>query len=183
MGSKFDNNILQMTFPINNIILDGARLEGKLDYAFDLNKNYKSLYHEDIFLNNVAPYIFPFKGDKFQDWYLQNGWSNSWGILIQSHFSFEETYKHLRRFLLLQTDSKEQLYFRFYDPRVLRIFLPTCDNKQLREFFGPIEYFICEDEDPSYGLIFSFSGNQLHTERRKFELLFELTNKVQDVIT
>jgi hypothetical protein len=40
------------------------------------------------------------------------------------------------------------LYFRFYDPRVLRRFLPTCDAEQLRQLFGPIDAFVMEGDDP-----------------------------------
>jgi hypothetical protein len=38
------------------------------------------------------------------------------------------------------------MYFRFYDPRVLRIFLPTCDQDQLLTFFGRIRSFWTENE-------------------------------------
>jgi hypothetical protein len=74
---------------------------------------------------------------------------------------------------MIKTEDDQQLYFRFYDPRVLRIFLPTCDENQLREFFGPIEQFICEDEDPEFALVFSFEKNNLKTQRITRESLFE----------
>jgi hypothetical protein len=66
---------------------------------------------------------------------------------------------------MVQTEDKEELYFRFYDPRVLRIFLPTCDEDQLNEFFGPVDYFVCEDEDPAFALAFTLKDGELKTER------------------
>jgi hypothetical protein len=33
---------------------------------------------------------------------------------------------------------RERMYFRFYDPRVLHVFLPTCTPAQKREFLGLI---------------------------------------------
>jgi hypothetical protein len=74
-------------------------------------------------------------------------------------------YKHFRKFLIVKTEEGDELYFRFYDPRVLRIFLPSCDKEQLKEFFGPVSYFVCEDEDPGTGLIFSLEKNVLKTEK------------------
>jgi hypothetical protein len=35
-----------------------------------------------------------------------------------------------------------RLYFRFYDPRVLGSFLPTCPADARKEFLGDIERFI-----------------------------------------
>ena len=38
--------------------------------------------------------------------------------------------------------------FRWYDPRVLRVYLPTCTVGELREVFGPARAFLVEDVDP-----------------------------------
>ena len=58
----------------------------------------------------------------------------------------------------------EPLYFRYYDPRVLRAWLPTCDPAQLAEFFGPVEFFIAEDEAPSRAFAWSLADGQLVTQ-------------------
>ena len=152
----------------NSILLDAAQLEDKLSFAKELNKNHSSLYkgrsEED--LADVAPYLFTFeKQTEFANWYIENGWGNAWGLLVQSDEDFEIVYKHFRRFLLVKTEDEQELYFRFYDPRVLRIFLPTCDINQLKEFFGPVDHYVCEDEDPAYGLVFSINNNSLQTQR------------------
>jgi hypothetical protein len=34
--------------------------------------------------------------------------------------------------------------FRFYDPRVLSVFLPTCLPEQITEMFGPVTHFFVE---------------------------------------
>ena len=170
-----------MPFNSNHILLDAACMEDKMYEAKELNKNHSSLYkgrsEED--LADVAPYLFELgKGSDFEKWFIENGWGNSWGVLIGSDHTFQEMFSHFRKFLIVKTENEEEeeeLYFRFYDPRVLRIFLPTCDEKQLREFFGPVEHFICEDEDPEYALVFSFEKNQLQTQRISKEAIFDLT--------
>jgi hypothetical protein len=85
---------------------------------------------------------------------------------------FDEVYNHFRKFLIVETEDLEKLYFRFYDPRVLRIFLPTCSSSQLDEFFGPVDRFICEDEDPAFALVFSLRKGLLITERKPLKWLF-----------
>jgi hypothetical protein len=96
----------------------------------------------------------------FADWVVEHGAGNSWGIVLQSDKEAEVIYRHLRKFLIVTTEEGKELYFRFYDPRVLRVFLPTCDTEQLLEFFGPVEAFILEDEEGSM-LQFQLNGTEL----------------------
>ena len=46
-------------------------------------------------------------------------------------------------------------YFRFYDPVVLRTFLPTATPRQMEDFFGPISAFYVEGE---HGELCSFAA-------------------------
>ncbi len=124
-----------------------------MDEAKERNKAHESLYRgtSSEKLAGVAPYIFQFRHPTpFSEWYFRNGWGRSWGILLKSSSPMAELHKHFRKFLMVRTEPGKQLYFRFYDPRVLRIFLPTCDAAQIRELFGPIDYFLIEDEDPAF---------------------------------
>jgi hypothetical protein len=40
------------------------------------------------------------------------------------------------------------LIFRYYDPRVLRVYLPTCWPAEVSTFFGPVSAFITGGDDP-----------------------------------
>jgi hypothetical protein len=59
---------------------------------------------------------------------------------------FEELRKHLRRFLIVNGEDGEELYFRFYDPRVFRAFLPACVTEEKTSFFGPVTDFLAESQ-------------------------------------
>ena len=158
------------------LLLDAARVEDNISIARQLNSSNISLYRGTIDdeLNDIAPFLFTYNDNsEFATWYFKNGWGNSWGLIIESEYPIEETLNHFQKILIVKTEDDQEIYFRFYDPRVLRIFLPTCDEKQLREFFGPIEQFICEDEDPAFALVFSFEKNTLKTQRITKESLFE----------
>ena len=58
-----------------------------------------------------------------------------------------------------EKDEKE-VYFRFYDPRVLRTFLPTCTPEETTEFFGPVRSYLVEAEEPETLLIFTDSQTE-----------------------
>ncbi|KAA0989236.1 DUF4123 domain-containing protein [Dyadobacter aurulentus] len=154
-----------------HLLLDAARMEEAMYPARSLNPVHSSLYRaregQDEILPSVAPFLFtyPYRDD-FAEFVLENGWGNSWGLWVESEADFEELYKHFRRFLMVETEEGQELYFRFYDPRVLRIFLPTCDLAQLQEFFGPVNQFIMEDEDPAFCVILSLWNNSLFVDRQ-----------------
>lgn len=157
------------------ILLDSARMEADINTARDMNKNFISLYcgKSEISLASVAPYIFTIHHkDEFENWYFDKGWGNSWGVLVYSYEDMKSLHKHFRKFLMVKTESGEELYFRFYDPRVLKIFLPTCDQPQLKEFFGPVDYFICEDENPTKALVFSLQFGELVNSQILKEQMF-----------
>ncbi len=157
------------------LILDAARLKQNLDEAKTLNPSCVSLYSGEMEneLACVFPFLFSFEEhSEFADWYIKNGWGQSWGILLHSEYDIQKTANHLKKHILVNTENNKDYFFRFYDPRVLRIFLPTCNAKQLKEFFGPVEQFICEDTDTDFGLVFAFDENILITSRINKEGLF-----------
>lgn len=110
-----------------------------------------------IELAAVAPYLVCLGAtDRVFDWLWNQGWGNSWGIFLWSLVSHETLRAHFRRLNMVQTEDRQRLLFRFYDPRVLRAFLPICDAAQLREMFGPVATYMAESEDGSE--IISYRG-------------------------
>jgi hypothetical protein len=47
---------------------------------------------------------------------------------------------------MIYDDKGKPLYFRYYDPRVLRVYLPTCNESELEKVFGDVSHFIIEDD-------------------------------------
>lgn len=167
-----------MSSAANYILLDAARMSDEIDKALELNKTGMTLYSDkkERALASVSPYLFSYeKESAFAKWIEENGWGNSWGVYVLCFNDFDVLHKHFRKFILVKTEDGEELYFRFYDPRVLRVFLPTCDEDQLKEFFGPIRAFLMEDDDPAFGLIFSIGSTKELVTRK---ILKEEFNKV-----
>lgn len=138
-------------------VLDAARSDRILALLRQSVEEYHSLYegpHGEE-LEEVAPYLVSLpKMSPLLDVLINEGWGNHWGIYLICSRSFIETRRHLRKFLMVDAEGWEnKLYFRFYDPRVLRSFLPTCIPEQEAEFFGPIASFLYESvEDGVYQL-------------------------------
>ena len=99
----------------------------------------------------------------FLETLLHSGWGRSWGIFCTSQSPFEDLLEHFRGFLLVRTKEQRSLYFRFYDPRVLRAFLPLCEPEELSALFGPVTSFLVESENPDLMLAFSCGADGLIT--------------------
>jgi pSer/pThr/pTyr-binding forkhead associated (FHA) protein len=69
------------------------------------------------------------------------------GVLFESTTELNSVCAHLRNVFVATDEEGQEYFFRFYDPRVLRTFLPTCRKEELREFFGPIDRWIAESAD------------------------------------
>jgi hypothetical protein len=165
----------------NFLILDAAIAEGNINSAIALNKNYKSLIKsksEDE-LESVAPYLFSMNKSTidFSNWFFGVGWNKNWGVLVFSNASFEDVYNHFCKYLIVTNDDKQEVYFRFYDPRVLRIILLSFDTKQLTSFFGPVSTFIVEDEDEDVVLKYSLFNDQLQITKNPKQEFFESIKK------
>lgn len=95
---------------------------------------------------DLAPYLVAVDDDVL-DWILTTLWSEPWGVFAQSAASLEDLRTHFRKFLIARGPNGEEWYFRFYDPRVLAKYLPTCTEPELREFFGPVTAYGATDPD------------------------------------
>jgi hypothetical protein len=101
-------------------------------------------------VERAAPYLvqLEFEGS-YTRRLLERAWGNSWGIILKCDSSLPKLRRHLRQFLTVRDPRGQQLLFRYYDPRVLRIYLPTCTREELRTVFGPVECFYVEDRNPA----------------------------------
>ena len=115
----------------------------------------------------AAPYLICLGDtDRVFDWLWNEGWGNSWGVYVWSLVAPDALRAHLRRLTFVRREDGARMLFRFYDPRVLAPFLPTCDAAQLREMFGPIQRYMMEYRDGEEILTYRLQGTALTAERR-----------------
>jgi hypothetical protein len=97
----------------------------------------------------VAPYLVKLRRDHgFTEQLLESAWGKSWGVFASSSADFETLRRHFRRFLRVTDEAGRTMIFRWYDPRVLRVYLPTCTERELEMIFGPLSAYFAEDENP-----------------------------------
>jgi len=95
----------------------------------------------------VAPYLLRLhENDTLSQWLFEQGLGESWCIFAESAEPFIQLRNHFRSLLRVTDDTGKSLFFRYYDPRVLRVFFPTCDPEQLKMMFGPVLRYVVESE-------------------------------------
>lgn len=148
-------------------IIDGASVDGLLDNIYDYKPENFCLYPGELApdMAEVAPYLvhLELKSD-FTNWVVGQGWGQHWGIFLVSQASLRDLRQHFRKFIIVYSDG-QPLYFRYYDPRVLPVYLPTCNANELSIFFGPVEYFLFEDKSPDIALRFQLVSGTLKQEK------------------
>lgn len=149
-------------------VLDGASVPDLLDALYEHQPENECLYRGEIKpdIAEVAPYLVLLADDSaFTDWVLSEGWGNHWGIFAVAREELAAMRRHFRRYLIVHDPDGKPLYFRYYDPRVLRVYLPTCNAEELGTVFGPVECFLLEDEASQTALCFRINEGALVTER------------------
>jgi hypothetical protein len=140
-------------------IFDGAivdELPAKLDQS--------GLQHVCLFpgqldpeLAAVVPYLVALEDDNpLTQEAIEAGWMAHWGVYIQSpkEVDFRAMRQHFRPILKVRGPVGEMMYVRYYDPRVLRVVLPTMDVSQRRAFYGPVTCVFTESEAAAVALRF-----------------------------
>lgn len=123
-------------------ILDMARDKRILTLCRESVEEHVSLYDgiQGENLASVAPHMVRLSpGSRLLAALVREGWERRWGIWLVSRQAPRELRRHLRRFLMVELeveDKPKRVYFRFYDPRTIATFLPTCTPRQAQDFFG-----------------------------------------------
>lgn len=148
-------------------VLDTARDELVLPFLYDAGVQHQSLYEgprgEELAL--VAPYLMAFPPEAASLVELvTDRWGESWGIFLRSEASFRDVRRHLRRLLRVQLQDGRRVLFRFYDPRVLRAYLPTCSSDESAQMFGPITQYLAEGRRGETAMRFTRTSDGVDVE-------------------
>jgi hypothetical protein len=152
-------------------VLDGAAVPDLPTHLYELDPpNYclapGELEPEAAF---VAPYVVQLlPNHKFTDWVLDEGFGKNWGIFVHCPHSITEMRRHFRSLVTVYDEEGNMMIFRFYDPRVIRQFLPTCDADELKTFFGKVQRYFAEAEADENLLSFELENDNL--KESKFAL-------------
>ena len=148
-------------------IIDGASCGELLSKLDELQPDYACLYSGALEpdIEEVAPYLIELLPEHpFTEWLLDNFHGKHWGIFARSPASLRTMRKHFRTFLLVKSPDSKLLYFRYYDPRVLSIVLPSTLAAEREEIFGEVSTFLGETEEGNID-IFRRRGRDLDRQK------------------
>ena len=131
-------------------ILDGAAVDGLPRQLARMQPTHVCLYRGELAADMVAtaPYLVHLAPNHaFTNWMLEKAWGNNWGVFVEAGVDIKALRKHFRGFLMVDDPNGRSLYFRYYDPRVLRVYLPTCCAQELVHVFGPVKRYWVEDDE------------------------------------
>ncbi len=112
-------------------------------------------------LEMVAPHLVELSPtNRLTARWLDEGWGQSWGVFLKVEDASNLRH-HLRKFLKVQDEEGRRLVFRYYDPRVLRAYLPTCTPDESVTVFGPIDSFFVEAQEGTGWHQFSMQARAL----------------------
>jgi len=151
-------------------VLDGASVKQLPQLLWEHEPENICLYRGELEpdMAATAPYLVKLEYDHpFTKLVCEQGWGKHWGIFVitPAEVDIRAMRQHFRRFLMVYDPDGKLIYFRYYDPRVLRIYLPTCNTEETKIVFGPISTYITEEEEPSNLLRLSSDGEKVQAEK------------------
>ncbi len=121
----------------------------------------------------IAPFVvpvpfeakYPFRNSGYLEMWAER-LGNSSGVLLTASADLREVWEHLRELFLAADDQGHEFYFRFYDPRVLRSFLPSLSAAEAKQFFGPVRCWFPEQDGGNEVLVARATSGGVKIEAR-----------------
>lgn len=154
-------------------ILDGASIEDLPMKLYEMQPPNYCLFRGELEpdMASVAPYLVAlFPREPFTEWLLKDSFGKHWAVFLQSTRSLKDLRGHFRSLVTVFNEDGNPMIFRYYDPRVLTKYLPTCTDQELVEFFGGVKRFFAEV--PAKGSMMAYiaeNGKLKESELKKEE--------------
>lgn len=150
-------------------LVDGAQDDRVHALLQAEGNDWRCLYGTDLprALATVAPYLvalaehYPFAG-----YFARLGRGNNWGVMLRSSASMDDLAEHFADMIRARLPEGREVLFRYYDPRVLRAYLPTCSAEELDRVFGPVDAFLIEQGDGRWSVYRREKGSLVTREPR-----------------
>ena len=106
------------------------------------------LFLTDTFspVGRAAPYMVPVAhAERLMNEWRARGRGRNWGLFVRADIPIPRLLQRLRILNLATLPDGSTALFRWWDPRVLRVFLPTCSGEDLAPWFDGVEEWVCEE--------------------------------------
>jgi hypothetical protein len=155
-------------------ILDTARDERIYPALRQYRCQYRHLYRGSLppVLEEVAPHLVEVNPrSAFARWLIEEGWGMSWGIFLASPARLDILKNHFRDLVRVRDEEGRIIYFRYYDPRVFRVYMPTCTDEELQSVFGRVRHFFTEAQNGSLVIEYGVEDSRFFKRVTRFVTL------------
>lgn len=150
-------------------LVDGAQDDRVHALLRAEGNDWRCLYGTDLPrpLATVAPYLVALGSHHpFSGYFARLGRGHNWGVMLRSSASMDDLAEHFASMIRARLPEGREVLFRFYDPRVLRAYLPTCTRDELDQVFGPVDAFLIEVGDGRWSVFRREKGELVNREPR-----------------
>lgn len=117
-------------------------------------------------IERAAPYLVLLEPeDAFTKRWATEGRGQSWGVMFRAEADFGTIWRHLRKRLEVTLPDGRRVLFRFYDPRVLRDYLPGCHGEEIDFWFEYATAYWIETEGRAELLVLRREGDAVAVGR------------------
>ena len=117
-------------------------------------------------LSRASPWLLPVEhAEKLMAAWRRDGLGQSWGLFVRSSDEQARLRQRLRTFNQAKLPDGRIVVFRWWDPRVFRVYLPTCNAEELGQWFASVEEYVCEAEDGAGFHVYRNAGGVLDDKR------------------
>ncbi len=145
-------------------VLDGANVPNLPMRLYETRVPNFCLFRGDLppDVVHVAPYVVNLlPNNQFTEWVLEEEPGKNRGIFAHCRFSITEMRRHFRSLISVHDEEGNPLIFRFYDPRVFRNFIPTCELEEVKTLFGKVETYFVEAENSPNMLSYKIDNDEV----------------------
>lgn len=132
-------------------VLDASKATNLKLHLDDSELSFRCLFKDELAeeLKHVAPYLVEIKDrNKFtRSLFTDSGdsfelWNKEPGIYIRSEATFDQLWQHFRKFIRVKKEEGGWIYFRFWEPSVLRALPDILEQNNAEKFFLPKTQYI-----------------------------------------
>ena len=138
------------------VILDGAvtdKVSFNVNHIFSINSLSLYLGKDTENLEEVAPYLVELsETNKFTNWVL-DGYGNGYSLFFHSTYDLTTIHSVLSPLTkIIDEETGDNVFVRFYDPRVFQKYLKIQTKEQCEALFSIIPIFLYENYDNTFEL-------------------------------
>lgn len=127
------------------LLLDGAQIDDLMQTLYQLEPapEFHRLYDGTRYaeLAEVGPILIATDHSSLLSQHFKEHWSTTAGATLNSRAGTDELIQHLTSLVHASVSGGVSVLFRYYDPRILHLWLANMDDGQRNTALGPVEQF------------------------------------------